>query len=243
MSNWHKIQIISEKEANNYILTINKLKCKWISRSPKLPFYTLGMSAYLDKNKDYFTNKQKKYNDLLKENFKDLYNIVSKKLSILLKSQVEIYDKGCYPGFHIYLPNDNLKEVGHVHSKNPHIDAQFRYLFPEDSFKKEDFISFTLALSCSNESGLDIWKPEIELPDNVIDFIDENGWKNTNSVVIKYINQAIYCKPSFVRYNSGSLFVHNGLFYHNPVLRAEKIARITLQGHGIRKNGKFLIFW
>ncbi len=246
MDNWKQLQIFSKNECNKYIDKIYKLKHRWISRCKSAPFYTLGMAAYLDGKNDYNDIlKRDIYNRILSENFNDLYIKVVETLSIVLNTKVELYDKSAIPGFHIFLPHGLLKDAHATHGKTPHIDTQFKYVFPEKGIKQEDFISFTLTLSCGDGSGLNIWKPEIPLSDNVLDSIDVNsiaGYQGQDALS-RYSTQAVYSRPTFIRYNIGSIFIHHGIFFHYPVLSAEKIARITLQGHGVKRDEKFLLFW
>jgi hypothetical protein len=246
MNNFQLGQLLSKKECDDILLKIYQLKNFWIQRSKTVPFYTLGLAAYLDKNENYCNpEKRNLYNKLLLNNFSNLINKVKICLASCLTSEVDIYINGAVPGFHIYLSHPNLKSSSIVHQQTPHMDTQFRYVFPEKGYKQKDFISFTLCLSCDNDSGLNIWKPDMELPDNVLDLLTDSSTisYSENNPLSKYTAQSIFQKPTFIKYNPGSIFIHNGVFYHYPILNAQKIPRITLQGHGIKKDGKFLIFW
>lgn len=247
MNNWQSLQVLSLRESQQYIEKIYKLKCHWISRAKKSPFFTLGMVGYLDgPDGSYFDlNKRILNNKILSDNFTDLHNKVIMALFYLFKIPCEVYNNGAIPGFHIYLPHNTLKSACSVHSNTAHMDTQFKYCFPEKGFKEDDFISFTLTLSCSPKSGLNIWKPDVKLPENILDLIDEKSHIGLSGKdpISKYALQTIYQQPKFIQYNIGSLFVHHGIFFHHPILEAEKIPRITLQGHGIKKDGKFLLFW
>ncbi len=246
-NNWELVQVLSAQECNIYLQKINKLRNDWIQRSSKVPFYTLGMAGYLDGPDQTYYNIERriKFNKLILDNFKDLQDKICYILTRLFNIQTELYDNCSIPGFHIYLPSDLLKTAANAHGNTPHMDLQFKYVFPEKGFKQNDFISFTLALSCGVASGLNIWKPDIELPENVLDIVGEKSVVNQtgNNPLSKYMAQSIYQKPKFIKYNVGSMFIHNGIFFHYPVLDAEKTPRITLQGHGIKKNNKLLLFW
>lgn len=246
MNDWKLIQILNQKECDYYISKLYKLKNHWISRYKNLPFYTLGMAAYLDKDGNYDNIAERhKYNKILQENFNDLYLKIIPLLSFILQSPVELYNNASVPGFHIYLQHEGLKTARTIHHSTPHMDTQFRHVFREPGFKLKDFISFTLPIACSNESGLNIWNPDISLPDDILDLLDDHSTiKYTNKDALsKYTAQSIYQKPTFIQYKPGHIFIHNGVFYHYPVLGADKSPRVTLQGHGIKKDGKFLLFW
>lgn len=248
MTNCHYIPVLTPKECEIYLKKIYSLKCSWIKRSANLPFYTLGLVAYLDGPTGEYNNlgKRNKYNNLLTNNFSDLHKKVTASLSCILKTPCEIYNNSAIPGFHIYINNENLGDARAVHQNTPHTDIQFKYVFPEKGLKQEDFVSFTLCLSCGPDSGLNLWEPNIPLPENVLDFVTESSMISIHSQdpLSKYATQSIFEKPSmFIPYCAGKMVVHHGVFYHHPVLKATKIPRITLQGHGVKKDGKFLLFW
>jgi hypothetical protein len=73
--------------------------------------------------------------------------------------------------------------------------------------------SFTLPLSTPPGSGLNVWS--------------EDGSEIT-----------------FHRYRTGEMVIHDGLRTHQAVLDcAGESERITLQGHGIRKDGHAVLYW
>lgn len=248
MTNCHYIPVLTSKECEVYLKKIYSLKSNWIGRNKDLPFYTLGMAAYLDGPTNEYFNLEKRtiYNRVLNDNFSELYNTLKHKLSIFLRTPCELYDKSSIPGFHIYMNHLGLKDSKFVHQPTPHLDIQFKYVFPEKGIKQEDFISFTLCLSCPEGCGLNIWEPEIQLPEDVLDGLTEKSFIDCGpyNPLSQYLAQSIYKKPTlFIPYKIGGMAIHNGVFYHYPVLMATKIPRITLQGHGVKKDGKFLLFW
>jgi hypothetical protein len=247
MNNWILKKKLNNRDIEFYLKKIYSLKCNWIQRNKNLPFFSLGMAAYLDgpSNSYLDLNKRNFYNKILYDNFNDLYVKLLPILSYLLNCNCEIYKESAIPGFHIYMPNLYLKNASSVHQSSPHMDTQFKYVFPEKGLKQEDFVSFTLPLICSQDSGLNIWKPDVELPENVLDMVNEKSHINLtgSNMLSKYAAQSVFQKPSFIRYSPGTIFIHRGVFFHSPVLEADKISRITLQGHGVKKDGKFLLFW
>jgi hypothetical protein len=248
MKSLHLFQMLNQEECDSYLDKIHSLKNHWIQRSAKkLPFFTLGMAAYQDRKGEYHNLKKRaRYNKILHENFSELYGKLIPTLSKILKAPVEIYDKVSIPGFHIYMPHKELKDSKSVHQSTPHLDTQFRVVFKEKGIKPEDFVSFTLALQCSKKSGLNLWEPKIKLPKNVLDEVTEDtfGFYFGTSKLSRYIEQAMFEKPTtFLKYKPGSLAVHQGIYFHYPVLGTGLVPRITLQGHGVKKKGKFLLFW
>jgi hypothetical protein len=240
--------MLNQEECDSYLDKVHSLKNHWIHRSAKiLPFYTLGMAAYQDRKGEYYNLKKRaRYNKILHENFSDLYGKLIPTLSKVLKAPVEIYDEVTIPGFHIYMPHKKLKDSKSVHQATPHMDTQFREVFREKGIKQKDFVSFTLTLQCSKNSGLNLWEPKIKLPENVLDSvtIDTVGFYFGTSKFSKYMAQAMFEKhTTFLKYKPGSLAIHQGIYFHYPVLGAQTVPRITLQGHGVKKNGKFLLFW
>ncbi|WP_241014879.1 hypothetical protein [Burkholderia sp. Ac-20379] len=97
---------------------------------------------------------------------------------------------------------------------NVHRDLQFRDVFPGREPGPGDLISFTLSLSTPPGSGLNQWP-------------DPDG------------------APEFFAYRDGMLIVHDGLVTHQAVLACDgNAARITLQGHGLRRaDGAFVLYW
>jgi len=153
--------------------TVYKMTELWISRSNEYPFFTLGRNAYQDgKTSDY--NKDIKWqNNLMAQNFYNLYEKVLYALGTHFRETVTIAPDLSIPGFHIF-PSDPVfieKEiVGHYHYDNPHeilgINSKFNH-------------AYTVAIELpSSGGGMDYISEEhfpIHIPYKVGDIVIHDG--------------------------------------------------------------------
>jgi len=113
----HDLDYNKDKVVSN----IFKLQDMWVSRSDDFPFFTLGRSAYLDGKTPEYKKMQKGMNELLYNNFKELYNSVLNVLQNKLNEKVYLPKDLCYPGFHIFLSDEKLLTIaGNWHTDYPH---------------------------------------------------------------------------------------------------------------------------
>lgn len=113
----HDLDYNKDKVVSN----IFKLQDMWVSRSDEFPFYTLGRSAYLDGKTPEYTKMQKGMNEVLYNNFKELYNSVLHVLEDKLKERIYLPKDLCYPGFHIFPSDEKLLTIaGNWHTDYPH---------------------------------------------------------------------------------------------------------------------------
>ena len=108
-------------DKDKVVSNIFKLQDMWVSRSNDFPFYTLGRSAYLDGKTPEYKNMQKGMNELLYNNFKELYNNVLHVLQDKLNERIYLPKDLCYPGFHIFPSDESLLTIaGNWHEDYPH---------------------------------------------------------------------------------------------------------------------------
>jgi len=108
-------------DKDKVVSNIFKLQDMWVSRSDDFPFYTLGRSAYLDGKTPEYKNMQKGMNELLYNNFKELYNNVLHVLQDKLNERIYLPKDLCYPGFHIFPSDESLLTIaGNWHEDYPH---------------------------------------------------------------------------------------------------------------------------
>jgi len=198
-------------------------------------FYTLGTSTYLDMNEAHgeaasFTN------ELLLDNFYDMYETLIPCLSEALNEKVKFMPNLNIPGFHIFdtnnLPTPGVNGGGSIHRDYPDYSAEFdfNYIRP---------ISFTALLkSPAKGAGFNYWDDkkldsEIEyfqtfcgMPDDMYDRVE---------LMSKYFE-----------YNVGEIVIHDGSTLHqvaNMVKTTEGENRISLQGHGVLTNEGYIIYF
>ena len=98
------------------------MKDKWIDRSDKYPFFTLGRCAYLDGKTDAYYNNLKEENEMMVHVFADLYTEIGIVLNSVFAEDIYLTTELRVPGFHIF-PSDKkfLAISGKWHQDHPHV--------------------------------------------------------------------------------------------------------------------------
>jgi hypothetical protein len=221
---------LEESECVELRRRVSLLQEKWTKRSD-FGFFTLGTAAYLDATKsvqDYF-QIAKHTNAMLLEEFSDLYAGLEQFLADTLQESVAFSDSLAMPGFHIFqfggveIPCDNLPQ-------RAHFDLQFQSIIPDGEC--QETLSFTVLIEHPlGGASLAVWP--IRLQDAVTDCLDIHDYAARN----QYENYA---------YRKGHMLIHDGLSLHaigSPGAMAPLGTRITIQGHGIRQDGQWLLYW
>lgn len=243
-----KFDLITETSAQAIASKVNDLKKHWITRDA-YALYTLGAASYLDvapEKSELETNtisaKQdanEKYttlaaaqNTILESEFAELYATLTDGLQTILDANVEYASNKALPGFHIFNHHD-IYTTGTNHVT--HFDRQYESLDWGTSIQKNgvaDTVSFTLPLKLpASGSGLTLWDV------NFNDII-----RMEKSQAKESIKQARKWKEN---YQPGQLVCHPGHTLHRiaPWHSTEQDQRITLQGHGIKLNGSWKLYW
>lgn len=235
--------VIGKLACNSVYKEIASLQSSWTLQDKTTPFFTLGKPAYLNfPKKDYFVD-QEKNNKLLTGKFALLYDTVFRNLAAILGAPVVFGEKLNVPGFHIFLSH---KKMTANYIPVPHIDIQVLYVLGND-IKLNDFASFTLCIDAPDTcSGLEVWEPAKPLREDIISQLsaDSIGYMSKGPLA-NYVAESRLKKPKFIQYTPGYMVVHHGLFFHRPVIATagQLRPRITLQGHCVKKDGKFIAFW
>lgn len=209
---------------------IMQLRQNWTKRS-EFGFFTFGTAAYLDataSREEYFA-KARYTNRLLSSSFSDLHEGVRAFLCDTLGAVAEYSDDYALPGFHVFqsngeeIRNDNLAE-------RAHFDLQFLAAMPE--YNDEATLSFTLPIEePSGGASLAVWSL------NYHDALSRN---------ISARDFAARTNHERIEYRRGYIVMHDGLSLHaigTSSIKAPSGFRITLQGHGILRNRKWLLYW
>lgn len=222
------------------------LEAFWLPRHPSLPFHTLGATNYYDitANPDRpYERLAAQYNPFLLANFPDVYAALIAALQERLQAPVQFHDGAALPGFHIFgddpaFAPDPSQDVTHAqwfqrrdqggHPGNPiHVDTAHRALGLAGPT-----LSLTLPIRLpAGGAGLRIWPLRAE-----------DGRGLTQEGLRELFGRTF---PRDVIYRPGEVLVHCGDWYHQarglPVLAGDY--RMTLQGHGVRLDDGWHLFW
>jgi len=145
---------IDTQEISKKVLSLKKL---WISRSNKFPFFTLGRCAYLDGKTEAYYKDSAWQNNILLNNFADLYTTVNEWLSKKFKTPVCLAENLSIPGFHIF--PSSQKSIGI--SGKWHVDLPHKIL----NIETKTSGAYTVAIKIPSLGA-------------GIDWIDHEGCKN-----------------------------------------------------------------
>jgi hypothetical protein len=195
------------------------LRAQWTARHVSLPFFTLGMAAYLDavpsaaspgRQAPYYADVLRRHhNRMLRAHFGPLLELVCDALGRWAERSAHCSDEtSSLPGFHIHLAHPVFTQP--VASR--HRDLQFQRVFPGRAIAPSRVLTFTLALSLPEGAGLNMWSGD---------------------------------QVHFHPYRLGHMAVHSGLLPHQAVLfpGASEQPRIMLQGHALIDDGTLLLYW
>lgn len=195
------------------------LRAHWTRRDTDLPFYTLGLAAYLDAARDdpqlggrrayHVAGLRQQNNQLLAAHFAPLFELCCQALAQWTGQPVHcLGGQAALPGFHIHLPHPMFAQA--VASR--HVDLQFRQVFGLQQPDPRDLLTVTLPLSLPSGAGLHLWF---------------DG------------------QPVFHAYQLGHLALHTGLVPHQAVLHphSQDVPRIMLQCHALRQDGRWGLYW
>lgn len=195
------------------------LRAQWTARHPSLPFFTLGMAAYLDAVPGaaraggtvpyHAAVLRRHHNRLLQAQFGPLLDLACNVLGGWANKRAHCdAQRAALPGFHIHLAHPVFTEP--VASK--HRDLQFQLVFAGQAIEPSQVLTFTLPLSLPEGAGLNLWSGE---------------------------------QAHFHAYRLGHMAVHSGLLAHQAVLfpGAQQPPRIMLQGHALIEGNTLLLYW
>ncbi|HUK61363.1 MAG TPA: hypothetical protein VLV50_19180 [Stellaceae bacterium] len=224
-----QLPTLSAAECEAAARQVHELRSHWVFRQPG--FFTLGRATYLDcttlAGAVQYQEKAPPLNEILLSNFEPLYDRVVATLEAALGARCALIEPQAIPGFHIWIDRGIPHRGFNVASV--HFDLQYLQLgFQEGDWPRTgDLLSFTLPVRLPREGGaLNVWDllhPEQSGPE---------VWP--------------FKQPSRVNYSLGSLVLHTGHEMHQiaPIEHvAEGDERICLQGHGIRRDGVWLLYW
>lgn len=213
---------------------VRGLEGHWAQRHPVLPTFTLGAAAYLDVPASGLASyriRAARTNPVLRTHFGAALDELVDALADVLGGPTRWAPRRALPGFHVFLFHPQLTAV----APSLHFDLQHHLLaWPEAVAASDaDRCSFTVLIESGRRgAGLRTWP----LTHAEHDGLDE----------AELLQRVRDRPPTAHRYELGELFVHPGSLLHQidptPGLD-EGEARTTLQGHAVRLDGEWCVYW
>ena len=207
------------------------LREHWTIRAGGL-FYTLGAASYLDAPSQHaaYLDCAQKSNAVLLKSFPWLYQRIVNFFSETLREPA-FFGPGytALPGFHIFLLKGYDRNQDDVSSR-AHFDLQWKHALP--GYDGAKTLSFTVLIE-QPEGGaaMEMWK------------LRYSGVEAQGSSVTQFASSNPSCA---VNYERGAIVVHDGYHLHaigRAGVRAPTGRRVTIQGHGIRTDDGWLLYW
>jgi hypothetical protein len=236
-------QFLTREECGAVVHRLNAHAEIAIDRNPRMPgsFVTYGRAAYLDvclphssSDRDYYDAIPKTNADLQRV-FGELLEHLRERIAYLADEPVEFRPELlALPGIHIFR-GPGIRAAGDAGN---HFDVQFQKLrlpAPPDPGARP--ISFTVLLrGPSHGTGL-----------RVHDVTYEEYVRAFEQGRIASLDELVARKShSYWQYQDGELVLHHGLVVHclsTPGTPSATDERITLQGHGVRCQGRWILYW
>ena len=255
----NRVKTFTEEDCNKIEKIVDYLQKLWVNRSctrrfsyensmkiSRAPFWTLGAVSYLDsvKSSEQYDKHRDYLNPVLHKKFNWIYDIICEKLQRELGKPVVIDKFLSHPGFHIFatktgsvLEPEYLKlfeePLGSVH-----VDVQYEEHYDYwHSFKEVDLkntLSFTIPVKLpTHGGGLYTWEDEVN-PYSFNYTTNENKLDELESPSVSNL------------YNTGEMIYFIGHLLHQmmPGVNVQPTdRRITVQGHGVKCDGVWRLYW
>lgn len=235
MSGSREIPLLTDEECSEFAARVHAAQEDWIRRDPARPFWTLGTASYLDAAEsgfDEYARRAQSTNPQICQAFDALHRKVMSALADATGESVRMEPRLAVPGFHVIGGHpDYTKEFA-----SAHFDRQYTLIewSAEDAVDIDRQLSFTLPLQLPrNGAGLTVWN---------VDWLSvrnkEGDWKESAREAL--------ASPREIRYSRGTLVLHGGHLLHRiaPMVDPQPDDfRITLQGHLIRGDSGWIVYW
>jgi hypothetical protein len=229
------VALLDAREVERALADIHATREHWTARHSKHPFFTLGAASYMDARGGRFAEYQasaQRTNPVLRDRFGWLLEKVRTAVAAHVGGTVVYDERIALPGFHVFLYAEDAENA----SASVHYDQQYELIdwtgigTPDPDTQ----LSLTLAVALpASGGGLLVWNlNRLELERMPPDARKAHMAANRNAV--------------FSPYEVGHLFIHSGHQLHqgapSKALRPDD-ARITLQCHSIRVDGRWIVYW
>jgi hypothetical protein len=210
------LDVLNADECARWSERVLALKSHWTARDPDLPFFTLGLAAYCDASPDEVGAPYRV------ESYRQWNNrLLVKHFGALLEQCCQALASAtgvpaACPGGHAAVPGFHIHLPHPVFAKgiaSQHVDLQFQRVFGGIDPDPGAVLTFTLPISMPAGAALRIWQSEHQ--------------------------SAVY------PYQLGKMTIHSGLSLHQAVINPhdEPVPRIMLQGHGLRHEERWSLYW
>ena len=218
-------------------------------------FSILGAASYANNLEEYNLIKNK-INPVIKNNFLDLLDIVRSYIEQSINEPCYFNENLSYPGFHIFYADhkDSLLPLTSLHIDTPY-QLHKDYLLKEYNHVDFDFpLTFTLCLKLPKSgAGLYYWDK-----DNWDKQTEEQSYEFYSDIYEKYASlfktntptreeYEKFIEPKILSYEIGNIVLFKGNLLHqiapfySPIYSDE--LRINMQGHGIKCDGEWLLYF
>lgn len=247
-----EIDLLTPDERGEVRKALDEMRPHWIQRHPTAPFFTLGASNYFDiaynPIQPYYRFAAL-FNPVMREHLGWLYDRIAQSLSAHFGEPVEYREGLAMPGFHILLSDksfETAQDLTHlewfkakgkadivanaIHCDTAHLVVNWG---TKEGIDFEHPISITLSIALPKSgAGLNYW---------------DYGLEKTEGMSQKDMKEFLLSSERhYHAYREGTMVIHSGLRYHQmaPMKDLQSTdERITLQGHGVRCNGTWQLFW
>jgi hypothetical protein len=228
------IPMLSPEECERACDAVLETRSDWRRRHPVCEFFTLGVASYLDASDGRFPEYREhalRLNPCLYRRFDWLYRRLESTMSAFTGESVSYDEELAHPGFHIFLGNESQEHFAsrHYDLQDRNIDWS-RYRSPES----DRHLSFTLVLRLPTAgSGLYVW----DVNDNQLQAMIPQD---------RHEYLELHQTPTYHPYQIGELVIHDGHYLHQ-IARIRQMCRgdqrITLQGHSLRTEKGWVLYW
>ncbi len=228
-----RLELLDAEECEQACRQVDKLEPHWLQRLPGLPYYTLGAASYLDAAQDQGLYKRRaaKYNPLLAAELGWLQERVRLALASHIGSDFVQAPEAARPGFHIFGFHRQFRQpMASIHFDRQNEDIPWRNAHELDASRP---LTFTLPICLPRSgAGLNTWD------------IHWQDCRRDGLMCPELLAEAL--SSTYVPYSEGVLMVHSGTMLHQIAAVPDmqpKDRRITLQGHALKRNGIFQMYW
>jgi len=247
------IPVFSHDECASIAALVDEEVSRWTRREMwPVDFYTLGAASYLDAiaDLDGYYALARDQNPALRARFSWVYDVVIARLARVF-GRCTLHDPLAYPGFHVFghrpSSTNNAVTVNAMESliASIHIDRQYApHHALWSTFADIDMahpLTFTIAIELPAQgAGLCVWD------DDSVGIYDDGSAFAAHVRGLDYPGLRTVPVPRVVPYRAGELFYFMSDLRHQiaPSLSlSPRDRRITLQGHGLRCDGAWRLYF
>ena len=227
-----KAEFLTSDECAQIAAKVDSLRAFWESTSPFGRTFVLGAASYIHAIGGAgppYHDRARRLTPILHEHLGWMYTRLVRSLSTALRAPVTLAEGLAPPGFHLFLWDRAM----HLLRCSVHCDLQFqahgftRFGTPDLAHP----LSFTVEIRApATGAGMNVWSVTRDDP-------------RSRSTGTEREFEAT--PPRYVRYGLGELTMHSGLNFHQiaPIVMSPGESRVTLQGHAVRCDGTWQVYW